>query len=101
MTDTGPLPATVWPLAPGEHPELPRLRVEVHEGRPAIAGRRGTTSIPPYVRVLFSPLPTVSTGDPDRLRHYAAQLHAAATVLEREHAMFVEYTGQLPLTGQA
>lgn len=99
MTDAAPTvePARAWPLAPGEHPDLPTLRVELHEGRPATGGRKATTALPPHVRILFSPLPVVDTANPDRLRHYARQLEAAANVLEHEHAAFAEHTGQLPL----
>lgn len=99
MTDAAPVtkPARAWPLAPGEHPDLPRLRVELHEGRPAVAGRKATTALPPHVRILFSPVRVVDTCSPDRLRHFATQLQAAAEVLEREHAAFAEHTGQLPL----
>lgn len=92
-----PTAQRAWPLAPGEHSDLPRLRVQLHDGRPAVAGRKPTTAIPPHVRILFSPLGVVDTSNPDRLRGYATQLIAAANLLEAEHATFAEHAGQLPL----
>lgn len=89
--------APTWPLARGEHPDLPRLHIELHEGRPAVAGRKATTAIPPHARILFSPTNVIDTGSPDRLRHYARQLDEAADALEHEHKLFGAYTGQLPL----
>lgn len=89
--------APTWPLARGEHPDLPRLHIELHEGRPAVAGRKPTSAIPPHVHLLFSPVPVIDTSNPDRLRAYAAQLTAAADALENEHNIHAEQTGQLPL----
>lgn len=90
--------ATTWPLAPGEHPDLPRLRCELHPGAPAGGtARKPIPARPPTARILFSPLSVVETSNPDRLRHYAAELLDLADGLEAAHAQHT--TGQLDLDG--
>lgn len=102
MAEQAPAPDTVatsWPLAAGEHPDLPRLSIEVYEGHPGYPVKRGKppVGVPPYARVHFTATRVVNTGNPDRLRAYAARLLAAADALEAEHQAHAERSGQLPL----
>lgn len=95
MTDTAPTKA--WPLYPGEHPTLPELRLELYPGRPAVAGRKPATAIPPYARLLYTPLRVLETSNPDRIRAHAVAMLTLADDLERAHAEHAEHSGQLPL----
>lgn len=89
MTDTAPQPdaTPTWPLAPGEHPHLPRLVTELHPGRPAeYRGKKVTRPArAPYARVLISPVRTLETGNPDRLRAWAVELLDLADALQHAH----------------
>ena len=76
-------PAT-WPLAPGEHPDLPRLHLELHAATPAT---RTSPAQPACARILFSPLPVLTTANPDRLRTLANALEQLATDLEHAHTL--------------
>lgn len=86
-SDTTPDTPT-WPLAPGEHPHLPRLICELTEATPQQHTPRGKTTReahPATARIQISPLHVLTTANPDRLRHWAQQLDAIAHALETEH----------------
>lgn len=81
------VPERTWPLFPGEHPDLPRLRSELHPGRPAeTRGKRVTRAArAPYARYLFDTTRVIETGNPDRIRSHAAELLNLADALEHAH----------------
>lgn len=81
MSDTAP---ATWPLAPGEHPDLPRLHLELTA---ATATTRTGPGRPACARVLFSPLPVLITANPDRLRAIAVQILDLADALEHTHTL--------------
>lgn len=94
---TSPEP-TRWPLAPGEHPDLPRLHCELYPGRPAGGTRRKPTpSRVPTARFLIDTTRVIETANPDRIRGYAQELLDLAEALEHAHANFLAHPDQLQL----
>lgn len=70
-------------LAPGEHPDLPRLVTELYAAQPEErVGRKTFPGHPAYARYLLSPLRVLATASPARLRRHAHQLLALADALE-------------------
>lgn len=70
-------------LAPGEHPDLPRLRIQLYGPQPTTrVGRRAYPGHPAYARYHFSPLPVIVTSNPERIRGHATALLELADALE-------------------
>lgn len=72
----------------GEHPELPRLHIELHAELAERRGPRGrliAPGRPAYARVLIAPTSVLETAHSARLRRWALDLLAAAEALERKH----------------
>lgn len=87
-----------WPLAPGEHPDLPRLHCELHPGRSAAGtARKPIPPRPPTARFLITTTRVIETANPDRIRTYAQELLDLADGLEQAHHDHT--TGQLDLDG--
>ena len=71
------------PIAPGEHPDLPRLHCELLEAQGEHqADGRTFPAHPAYARFLFSPQPVVVTASLARIRRYAHRLLTLADELE-------------------
>lgn len=85
--------APVWPMAWGEHPDLPQLRCALYEA--VVEDRRvRRPARPAYARVHISPVAVLETGNPDRLREWSAELADLADALEWAHGQTEAAIGQ-------
>ncbi len=72
------------PLAPGEHPFLPRSIFEIHQARADQSNRAGRVlraGHPAYARIVVGHHGVLKTADPDRLDRLADELNALADAL--------------------
>lgn len=72
------------PLAPGEHPSLPRNIFEIHQAQDDQTNRAGRVlraGHPAYARIVVGHHGVLKTADPDRIDGLADELHALADAL--------------------